>query len=178
MSFSLGEVSSIALVGWEIVVLFETLLFFFFFKHLTHQRIKKTKENLVDELCKVSGSLPNKFKYWLLQFKLCKIDPNLELKFPYQFILHENVFRGCPIHHTHNSLLQALLEDIGTKWMLHVVHFQVVDFERQELEHWIQWKWWKKKGLHCKNNLLQIMKGRELKEASGSLLPSFLTGRR
>ena len=30
MSFSLGEVSSIALVGWEIVVLFETLLFFFF----------------------------------------------------------------------------------------------------------------------------------------------------
>ena len=46
---------------------------------------------------------------------------------------------------THNSLLQALLEDIGTKWMLHVVHFQVVDFERQELEHWIQWKWWKKK---------------------------------
>ena len=31
----------------------------------------------------------------------------------------------------------------------------------------------KKKGLHWKNNLLQIMKGRELKEASGSLLPSF-----
>ena len=47
MSFSLGEVSSIALVGWEIVVLFKTLLFFFFFfKNLTHQRIKKTKENL------------------------------------------------------------------------------------------------------------------------------------
>ena len=47
MSFSLGEVSSIALVGWEIVVLFETLLFFFFFfKHLTQQRIKKTKESL------------------------------------------------------------------------------------------------------------------------------------
>ena len=46
MSFSLGEVSSIALVGWEIVVLFETLLFFFLKKNLTHQRIKKTKENL------------------------------------------------------------------------------------------------------------------------------------
>lgn len=46
MSFSLGEVSSIALVGWEIVVLFETAFFFFFFKNLTHQRIKKTKENL------------------------------------------------------------------------------------------------------------------------------------
>ena len=49
MSFSLGEVSSIALVGWEIVVLFETLLFFFFcffFLNLTQQRIKKTKESL------------------------------------------------------------------------------------------------------------------------------------
>ena len=131
MSFSLGEVSSIALVGWEIVVLFETLLFFFFKTPHSPKNKENQRKPWVDELCKVSGSLPNKFKYWLLQFKLCKIDPNLELKFPYQFILHENVFRGCPIHHTHNSLLQALLEDIGTKWMLHVVHFQVVDFERR-----------------------------------------------
>ena len=46
MSSVLGEVSSIALVGWEIVVLFKTLLFFFFFKHLTLQGIKKTKESL------------------------------------------------------------------------------------------------------------------------------------
>ena len=176
MSFSLGEVSSIALVGWEIVVLFETLLFFFFFLKKPHS--PKNKENQrkpwVDELCKVSGFLSNKFKYWLLQFKLCKIDPNLELKFPYQFILHENVFRGCPIHHTHNSLLQALLEDIGTKWMLHVVHFQVVNFERQELEHWIQWKWWKQKqGLHWKTICCKLWKEGSLKKPLvHSLLPS------
>ena len=42
MSFSLGEVSSIALVGWEIVVLFETLLFFFFLKK---PHSPKNKEN-------------------------------------------------------------------------------------------------------------------------------------
>ena len=135
MSSVLGEVSSIELVGWEILVLFETLLFFFSFLNTSSKNKENQRKPWVDELCKVSGSLPNKLKCWLLQFKLCKIDPNLELKFPYQFILHENVFRGCPIHHILNSLLQPLLEDIGTKWMLHVVHFQVVNFERQELEH-------------------------------------------
>lgn len=57
--------------------------------------------------------------------------------------------------------------------MLHVVHFQVVDFERQE-GAWNTVKMMrKKKRPALKNNLLQIMKGRELKEASGSLLPSF-----
>ena len=95
------------------------------------------------------------------------------------FTLHENVSEDAFILHIHDSLLQALMKDIGSNWTLNVSSecymFRIFKLKDKNWSTEYSKKWWIQKwGLHWKTICYKLWNEGSLKKplVHSFLLPS------